>query len=110
MCATIAPVDVLIVSGNNDEERSFYLGEVLSALYSNTDRIFVDNSAKKRKYYSYGNVLLGLTHGYHEKLKELKDLMAYEVRDKCIGSSGCIIQAHLCKLRCGCGNHSIFLA
>lgn len=79
MCATIAPVDVLIVSGNHDEERSYYLGEVLSALYANTDRVVVDNSPKKRKYYGYGNVLLGLTHGYHEKLKELKDLMAYEV-------------------------------
>lgn len=78
LCSQIAPVDVLIVSGNHDEERSFYLGEVLSALYQNSNRISIDNSAKMRKYYSYGKVLLGLTHGYHEKIKELKDLMPYE--------------------------------
>lgn len=78
LCSQIAPVDVLIVSGNHDEERSFYLGEVLSALYQGSNRVSIDNSARMRKYYSYGKVLLGLTHGYHEKIKELKDLMTYE--------------------------------
>jgi hypothetical protein len=80
MCAQVAPVDVLVVGGNHDEQRSFYLGEVLSAIYSNSKRVNVDNSAKLRKYYTYGNVLLGLTHGYHEKIKELKDIMLYEAK------------------------------
>jgi hypothetical protein len=80
MCAQVAPVDVLIIGGNHDEQRSFYLGEVLSAIYANSKRVTVDNSAKMRKYYTYGNVLLGLTHGYHEKIKELKDIMFYEAK------------------------------
>jgi hypothetical protein len=80
MCAQVAPVDVYIIGGNHDEQRSFYLGEVLSALYANTDRVNIDNSAKLRKYYAYGKVLLGLTHGYHEKLKELKDIILYEAK------------------------------
>ena len=79
MCAEIAPVEVPIIGGNHDEERTFYLGELLSGLYSNTDRVNIDNSAKMRKYVVYGKNLIGLTHGYHEKLKELKDIMAYEV-------------------------------
>ena len=79
MAAQIAPVDVLIVGGNHDEQRSFYLGEVFSALYKSDKNINIDNSAKLRKYYKYGKNLIGLTHGYHEKIKELRDLMALEV-------------------------------
>ena len=79
MCAEIAPVKIPIIGGNHDEERSFYLGETLSALYANTTRVEIDNSAKMRKYHLYGVNLIGMTHGYHEKLKELKDIMAYEV-------------------------------
>lgn len=81
LCAQIAPVDVYIIPGNHDEERSYYLGEVLSALYQNTNRVRVDNSAKARKYYLYGKNLIGMAHGYHEKITKLKDLMSYEVPD-----------------------------
>ena len=79
MCSQVAPVDVLVVGGNHDEQRSFYLGEVLSALYKSDKNVNIDNSAKLRKYYVYGKNLIGLTHGYHEKVKELKNLMALEV-------------------------------
>lgn len=79
MCAQIAPVEVPIIGGNHDEERSFYLGEVLGGLYKNTKRVAIDNSPKARKYVLYGTNLIGLTHGYHEKIRELKDIMALEV-------------------------------
>jgi hypothetical protein len=82
MCLQVAPVDVLIVGGNHDEQRSFYLGEVLSALYQDSKHVKVDNSAKLRKYYVYGKNLIGLTHGYHEKTKDLRNLMAVEVPKK----------------------------
>lgn len=78
MCAQIAEVDVWIVSGNHDEERSFYLGEVLSSHYSNTKRVSINNSPRLRKYYPWGRCLIGLTHGYHEPIKRLKDLMPME--------------------------------
>lgn len=77
-CALVAPVDVPIVSGNHDEERSFYLGETLSGLYANNDRVSIDNSAKTRKYRLYGKNLIGMTHGYEETLKELVNMMPYE--------------------------------
>lgn len=80
MCAEVAPVDVLIIPGNHDEERSYYLGEVLGAIYQNSDRVCIDNSPRARKYYSYGKVLLGLTHGYHERVVKLKDILYLEAR------------------------------
>ena len=79
MCAEVAPVEVPIISGNHDEERSFYLGETLSGLYAGNDRVSIDNSAKTRKYKQYGKNLIGMTHGYEESLKELVNMMPYEV-------------------------------
>lgn len=78
-CSQVAPVDVLIVPGNHDEERSFYLGDALECWYHQNPNVAVDNAARKRKYYRYGKVLLGFTHGYFEKLNSLPMIMATEV-------------------------------
>lgn len=59
---TIAPVDVVIVPGNHDMQKMFYLGDLLEVKYENDKNVTVDNSPKLRKYYRYGNTLLGLTH------------------------------------------------
>lgn len=74
----IAPVDVVVVPGNHDETKMFYLGGVLEAWYHNNPDVTVDNSTKLRKYYAFEKNLIGLTHGYHEKYGELPSLMAYE--------------------------------
>ena len=78
-CQAIAPVDVLVIPGNHDEERAFYMGEVLAAWYRNCPNVRVDNRALKRKYYAYGVNLIGLTHGYYEKASTLCNLMPLEV-------------------------------
>ena len=80
-CRTIAPVDVVIVPGNHDVERSFYLGESLEAWYHNTDNVEVDNRPLSRKYRLYGNSLIGFEHGRNVKLKDLPLVMADEVPD-----------------------------
>jgi len=80
-CSSIAPVDVLVIPGNHDEERMFYLGEYLAAWYLNNPNVKVDNRAIKRKYYAFGKTLIGLTHGYYEKPEQLASLMAGEVPD-----------------------------
>ena len=77
-CAQFAPVDVLIVPGNHDEQRSFYLGEALECWYHKSDDVTIDNSAAKRKYYPFGANLIGFTHGYDEKLEKLPLLMAID--------------------------------
>uniref|UniRef100_A0A7C3WLN4 IS1 family transposase n=1 Tax=Dictyoglomus turgidum TaxID=513050 RepID=A0A7C3WLN4_9BACT len=78
MLSTIAPVDVVIVPGNHDEERTFYLGDSLECWYHNNPNVTVDNRAVKRKYYLYGKNLIGFTHGYYEDLKKLPLLMSLE--------------------------------
>lgn len=75
----IAPVDVLVVPGNHDEERIFYLGEYLAAWYRAAKDATIDNRPIKRKYYHYKNNLIGFTHGYYEKNDKLSALMPQEV-------------------------------
>lgn len=73
-----APVDVVVIPGNHDETKMFYLGDVLEAWYHNNPDVTVDNSTNLRKYYVFEKNLIGLTHGYHEKYGDLQSLMAYE--------------------------------
>ena len=77
----IASVDVVTVFSNHDYERVFYLGEVLSAIYTNHPNVNVDNSPKPRKYYQYGANLIGLAHGHGEKPDVLPLLMAQEAKE-----------------------------
>lgn len=63
----IAPVDVLVVPGNHDEERIYYMGATLEAWYRNCKHVNVDNSPTIRKYYLFGENLLGFTHSDKEK-------------------------------------------
>lgn len=72
------PVDVIIVAGNHDKERCFYLGEYLKAWFRNHPRVTINNSPRQRKYYRFGNTLLGFTHGSEEKPDKLPLLMANE--------------------------------
>ncbi len=74
----IAPVKVVMVSGNHDMQTVFYLGSVLEAYYRNTERVTVDNSPTQRKYHAFGINLIGFTHGNEEKHQELGLIMATE--------------------------------
>lgn len=73
-----APVDVVVVPGNHDWTKSFFLGETLAAWYRNDKNVNVNNSPKPRKYYLYGKVLLGFTHGDKEHNGSLRMLMPNE--------------------------------
>lgn len=75
----IAPVDVVMVSGNHDTERVFYLGEALQGWFSRTAGVNVDNSPRMRKYYSWGKNLIGFTHGNEERHRDLPLIMATEM-------------------------------
>lgn len=86
-CLEVAPVEIIVVPGNHDEQRAFYLGEVLQARYSNDKNVRVDNSAKKRKYLHFGRNLIGFTHGYWEKPAKLPSLMPLEEPEKWAAST-----------------------
>lgn len=77
--AEIAPVHIVIVPGNHDYQRAFYLGEVLKWYYEGRGlSVSVDNSPRLRKYVSWGKVLLGFTHGAWVKVDALPMIMAQE--------------------------------
>lgn len=80
-CHEIAPVKVIIVAGNHDLERVFYLGEFLSAFFRNQDTIEVDNGPTPRKYHKVGNTLLCFTHGDRMKLNDLTHIAQIEQRE-----------------------------
>jgi len=74
----IAPVDVIVISGNHDYERMYYVGDVIDGWYRNDPNVHVDNSDDPRKYYRYGTNMLMFTHGDKEKAQNIPLIMATE--------------------------------
>jgi len=79
---TGVPVDVVVIPGNHDFERSYYMGAYLEAWFNNDNQVTIDNHASPRKYYRFGDVLIGLTHGSEEKESSLPMLMATDIMSK----------------------------
>lgn len=74
----IAPVDVLVIPGNHDEQTMYKLAEVLAAWYRNEslvdvryDPTSVDPNywPRRRQFYRYGDNLFMFTHGMELKRK-----------------------------------------
>jgi hypothetical protein len=79
---TGVPVDIIVIPGNHDFERSFYMGEYLFAWFKDDKMVNVNDGASPRKYYRFGNVLLGFTHGSEEKEGSLPLIMASDIESK----------------------------
>ena len=78
MLIQIAPVDCVHSMSNHDYMSGFHLAHALKSWYRNTDAVSVDAEPKHRKYYSWKNSLIGLTHGDGAKLNNLPLHMAQE--------------------------------
>lgn len=74
----VAPVDIVLVSGNHDQEKLFCLGEVLESYFHATNGVTINNAPTLRKYYAWGNSLILFTHGNNEKHSQLPLIMATE--------------------------------
>jgi hypothetical protein len=74
----IAPVEVVMVTGNHDTQRLYYLGDCISSWYRNTKDVTVDNTSSQRKYVQFHRNLIGFTHGNNEKHFDLPLLLATE--------------------------------
>lgn len=74
----IAPVDVVVVTGNHSGQSEFTLGDSLECWFSGNPDVHIDNGPAARKYYRFHKVLLGFTHGDKEKLTDLPMIMAQE--------------------------------
>lgn len=74
----VAPVHIVMVSGNHDLTRVFYLGDALGCWFSHTEDVVVDNAPTLRKYVQWGRNLIGFTHGSEEPHINLPLIMATE--------------------------------
>jgi hypothetical protein len=74
----IAPVDVLLVPGNHDALTAHHMARFLWAYYRQTSEVTVDVEPTSRKYYRYGDTLIGFTHGDEERHQSLPAIMATE--------------------------------
>jgi len=74
----IAPVDCVHSMSNHDYQSGFHLAHALKSWFRKDKTITVDASARHRKYYQYGNNLIGLEHGDGAKMDNLPLIMAQE--------------------------------
>jgi len=81
-CLEVAPVEVVLVKGNHDQDLSYFLATVLKAYFRHNKNVTVDSESISRKYRRYGNVLLGMTHiaGRGLKPERLGGIMAKEAK------------------------------
>jgi len=83
MCATIAPVEVLVVPGNHDWLSTINMATALECWFHNNERVTIDDSPKERKYKHYGSNLIGFVHGSRDDPPpdKLPLIMAEEMSD-----------------------------
>lgn len=82
----VSPVEVLVIIGNHDTQRSFALGAFLTAWYRNDQLVTIDNDPTVRKYFSWGTTLIGLSHGEERNGTNYLGLMNNEAREECGGA------------------------
>ena len=65
---------------NHDRHSSLALMIYLQAVYENSDRVTITDDLKLRQYTTYGNNLLGFTHGDGVRGVDLPSIMSHEAR------------------------------
>lgn len=80
MLSQIAPITVQEISGNHDQQASFYLGQVLKVFFKDDPNVTMDISPKPRQYYRFGESLIGAGHGQKEKAIDLHAVMMAEAK------------------------------
>ena len=76
----VCPIEVVFMRGNHDRHMALALMMYLNAVYENIDDVNVICDPSLRQYISWGNNLLGFTHGDGVKGADLPLLMASEER------------------------------
>lgn len=80
LLSSIAPVRVPYVESNHDALTGYHLALFLGAWYKNTEHVIIDHQPRTRKYFRFGNTLLGFTHGHNDS-KAIPQLMSVEARE-----------------------------
>jgi len=68
-------VEVLLVQGNHDKTKSFYLAHALDVYFKSNDRVFFDRDDSTLKGITLGNTFIGYHHG-NCKIEDLPLLFA----------------------------------
>jgi hypothetical protein len=74
----IAPVHVQYDPSNHDYTNGFFLADTLSSWFSKCELVTFNCNISHRKYFEYGQNLIGTTHGDGAKEPDLPLLMAQE--------------------------------
>jgi len=82
MLRVVSPVEIVFMRGNHDRHTALALMMYLDAVYENAKDVTVVVSPKTRQYISWGNNLLGFTHGDGVKGVDLPAIMATEKRSE----------------------------
>lgn len=75
---TIAPVHIQFNPSNHDWTNGFFLADSVASWFSKCPDLVMDIDLKHRKYFAYGQNLIGSTHGDGAKTADLPLLMAQE--------------------------------
>lgn len=79
LLVAIAPVEVQFDPSNHDYTNGFFLADTLSSWFSKCSEINFNVSIAHIKYFTYGQNLIGSTHGDGAKAADLPMLMAHTV-------------------------------
>lgn len=77
--AEIAPVQVVMVPGNHDEDAILRLGDYLEGLYSEHPVVKINNKQYRRKYFQFGSTGIGFAHGEKVKPRDLHGAFSNDV-------------------------------
>lgn len=76
----VADVHIMYNPSNHDYTNGFFLADAIKSWYRDCVNVSFDVSISHRKYYQYGNSLIGTTHGDGAKQQDLPLLMAQEAK------------------------------
>lgn len=77
----VANIHFTFNPSNHDWTQSWFLSEVIQAYFKDCENITFDCTLMHRKYFTYGQNLIGSTHGDSAKQSDLPLLMAHESKD-----------------------------
>lgn len=75
---SVADVEVVFNPSNHDYTNGFFLAQLIETHFRNCKNVKFDCSISHRKYFVYGQNLIGTTHGDGAKQQDLPLLMAHE--------------------------------
>jgi len=78
---SIADVHATFNPSNHDYMSGWLLAEIIQTHFKDCKNITFDCSIKHRKYFTYGNSLIGTTHGDGAKQVDLGSLMSVEAKE-----------------------------